>query len=421
MYSIQRHLAATIEKRFSHNKAILVSGPRQTGKSTMCSYLFPKANHVNLDNVLVRSQATDDPNLFLKNNPPPLFFDEIQKCPSLLESIKGYMEDHPDEKSLFILTGSQKLRIMAGVSESLAGRVSINELQGLSLREIENVTFTKHFVPTQEYLEEREKNIKPYHDIWERIHRGSFPELYADTHKEWMDFYQSYVSTYLERDVNELLKIGNYLTFAKFMVSVAARTGQILNYSNIASEVGVDIKTIQAWLSILERSGLVYLLKPYSSSALFRATKSPKLYFRDTGLACYLTRWLTTDTLKNGAMSGAMFETFVIDEILKSYSNEGTNFDFSVFFYQGKDKKKIKIGNIEESVEGEIDLIIEENGILYPVEIKETENPKATMASEFDVLDKVPGKKRGTGVIICSYGKKLYLRENLVALPLEYI
>ena len=311
---------------------------------------------------------------------------------------------------------------MEGVSESLAGRVSIVELEGLSLREIYDVPFSKHFVPTQEYIKEREGAVKDYRkNLWETIHRGSYPELYSNPEREWMDFYQSYVKTYLERDVNKLIRAKNHLTFVRFLTCVAARTGQVVNYANISSEVGVSEVTVKEWISILEKSGIIYILKPYTSSALNRAIRSPKLYFRDTGLCCYLTRWLTPETLKNGAMAGAMFETFVINEILKSYSNEGLEYDFNVFYYNGKDKKRKKENGEEVEVDGEIDLILQEDGILYPIEIKMSASPKADMASEFDVLDGVPDKKRGMGVIICLYDKKMYLRENLIALPLEFI
>ena len=205
------------------------------------------------------------------------------------------------------------------------------------------------------------------------------------------------------------------------MTSVASRTGQVLNYKSISAEVGVSEVTVKEWISILEKSGIVYILKPYTPSVLSRAIKSPKLYFRDTGLACYLTRWLTPETLKNGAMAGAMFETFVINEILKSYSNEGLDYDFNVFYYNGKDKIKKNVEGKEVAIDGEIDLIISENGILYPIEIKMTANPKAEMTSEFDVLDKVKESKRGMGVIICMYDKKIYLRENLVVLPINFL
>ena len=311
---------------------------------------------------------------------------------------------------------------MQGVSESLAGRVSVVELEGLSLREIYGVGFNSHFVPTEEYISEREKHILPYsEDIWVIIHRGSFPELFSNPEREWSDFYRSYINTYLERDVNQVIKTKNRLAFVKFMTAVAARTGQMLNYANIASDVGVSEVTIKEWISVLERSGLVYILKPYCPSVLNRAIKTPKLYFRDTGLACYLTRWLTPESLRNGAMAGSMFETFVVNEVIKSYSNEGMDYDFSLFYYNGRDRRKQRKTGGYEQVDGEIDLILDENGTLYPIEIKLSASPKADMASEFDVLDGIPDKKRGTGVILCLYEKKLYLRDNLVVLPLEYI
>lgn len=421
MYSIKRHIEGVVERRAKNSKAILLTGPRQVGKSTLYKHLFGRVNQVTFDDDLLLAQAEEDMNLFLLNNPCPLMIDEVQKCPSIFNKLKIVL-DNTDEYGNFYLTGSQKLQLMEGVSESLAGRVSIVELEGLSLREIYDVPFSKHFIPTQEYIKEREGAVKNYRkNLWETIHRGSYPELYSNPEREWMDFYQSYVKTYLERDVNKLIRAKNHLTFVKFLTCVAARTGQVVNYTNISSEVGVSEVTVKEWISILEKSGIIYILKPYTSSALKRAIRSPKLYFRDTGLCCYLTRWLTPETLKNGAMAGAMFETFVINEILKSYSNEGLEYDFNVFYYNGKDKKRKKENGEEVEIDGEIDLILQENGILYPIEIKMSASPKADMASEFDVLDGVPDKKRGMGVIICLYDKKMYLRENLIALPLEFI
>ena len=421
MYSIKRHIEQVVERRAKNSKAILLTGPRQVGKSTLYKHLFGNVNQVTFDDDLLLAQAEEDMNLFLLNNPCPLMIDEVQKCPSIFSRLKILL-DNTDKYGNFFLTGSQKLQLMEGVSESLAGRVSIIELDGLSLREIYDVPFNRHFVPTEEYIEARASVIKDYRrDLWATIHRGSYPELYANPEKEWTDFYQSYVKTYLERDVNKLIKAKNHLTFVKFLTCAAARTGQVVNYANIASEVGVSEVTVKEWISILEKSGIIYILKPYTSSALNRAIRSPKLYFRDTGLCCYLTRWLTPETLKNGAMAGAMYETFVINEILKSYSNEGLEYDFNVFYYNGKDKKKRKENGEEIEIDGEIDLILQEDGILYPIEIKLSASPKADMASEFDVLDGIPDKKRGLGVIICLYDKKMYLRENLIALPLEYV
>lgn len=282
---------------------------------------------------------------------------------------------------------------------------------GLSLREIHGIEFNKHFIPSEEYINAREKEMKPYSELLETIHRGSYPELYS-SERDWQEYYSSYVSTYLERDINELIS-SDSITFTKFLTAVAARTGEMLSYANIAGEIGVSEPTVKKWISILERTGIVYLLQPYSASVLKRAIKSPKIYFRDTGLACYLTRWLTPDTLKCSAVAGNMFETFVVSEILKSYVNEGKDYRFNIFYYRGKDKSS--------AGENEIDLIIEEDGILYPIEIKMSGNPKASMAGTNVVLDKVVEKSRGLGVILCLIDKKTYLRENLVALPIEYL
>ena len=410
MAYIERAVTSVLMNRVSSSKCLLLTGARQVGKSTVIRHVFPEYNRADFDDRLTRLQAKEEPKLFFLNNPKPLFIDEVQKESSILEEIK-LMVDNSESRGGFILSGSQKLELMKGVSESLAGRVSIVELAGLSLREINEISFNRHFIPTQDYLEDREKEIRPYSDIWDFIHKGSYPELY-DVERDWQDFYSSYVATYLERDINELIAADS-LTFAKFMTSVAARTGEMLNYANIASEVGVSEPTVKTWISVLERTGIVYILQPYSANALTRAIKTPKIYFRDTGLACYLTRWLTADALKNSAVAGNMFETFVVSEILKSYSNEGKDYKFSIYYYRGKDKKT--------SGENEIDLIIQEDGILYPVEIKMTGNPKASMGSANPVLDKVPDKKRGTGVILCMIDKKTYLRENLIALPIEYI
>ena len=410
MAYIERAITSVLKKRVTTSKCLLLTGARQVGKSTLVKHVFPEFHRANFDDRLTRLQAREEPKLFFLNNPRPLFIDEVQKENSILEEIKQIVDDS-DQRGEFILSGSQKLELMKGVSESLAGRVSVMELTGLSLREIKGISFNHHFIPSEEYLREREKELRPYSNIWKIIHKGSYPELY-DVDRDWQDYYSSYVATYLERDINELIAADS-LTFTKFMTSVAARTGEMLNYANIAGEVGVSEPTIKNWISVLERTGIVYILQSYSSSALTRAIKTPKIYFRDTGLACYLTRWLSPETLMNSAVAGNMFETFVVSEILKSYSNEGRDYRFSIFYYRGKDKRS--------AGENEIDLVIQEDGKLYPVEIKMTGNPKADMGAANQVLDKIPDKKRGTGVILCLINKKTYLRENLIALPIEYI
>ncbi len=421
MYTISRHIEPVISRRAKNSKAVLLTGPRQVGKSTLFRHLFSDTAQISFDDDIALMQAQEDAGLFFINNPCPLMIDEVQKCPEIFNKMKLIL-DGTDSYGRFFLTGSQKLQLMENISESLAGRVSVTELDGLSMREIKGIDVNRHFIPTEEYLSQREKCLTSYReDIWETIHRGSYPELYANPDKEWIDYYQSYVKTYLERDVNQLIKAKRHMSFVKFMTSAAARTGQVVNFANIASELGVSEVTVKEWVSILEKSGIIYIMKPYTSAALSRAIRSPKLYFRDTGLCCYLTRWLTADTLKNGAMAGAMFETFVVNEILKSFSNEGMDYDFSVFYYNGKDRKKRRTNGESVEVDGEVDIIIDEGGVLYPVEIKMTTVPRADMASEFDILDGIPDRKRGMGTIICLYDRKLYLRDNLVALPIEYI
>ena len=399
MAYIQRAISNILKSRVKTSKCTLIVGARQVGKSTLVKHEFSEYNRTNFDDRLTRLQAKEEPKLFFINNPRPLFIDEVQKEGSIMEEIKQIV-DESEERGQFILSGSQKLELMKDASESLAGRVSVYELCGLSLREIYQIGFNKHFVPTDEYIKERERELKSYENIWDVIHKGSYPELY-DVDRDWQDFYSSYVSTYLERDINELISTDG-TTFTKFLTAVAARTGEMLNYANIAGEIGISEPTVKKWISILERTGIIFLLQPYSANALNRAIKTPKIYFRDTGLACYLTRWLTADALKNSAVAGNMFETFVVSEILKSYSNEGKDYRFQIFYYRGKDRSA--------SGENEIDLIIEEDGVLYPVEIKMSGNPKASMGATNQVLDKIPDKKRGMGIILCLIDKKTFLR-----------
>ena len=416
---IRRNITDVLQKRAKNSRCLLLTGPRQVGKSTLLKKNYPNVKYYTFDDQILLSSAVEDPKLFVKNLPKPSILDEVQHAKELFPYIK--IECDKDELyENYYLTGSQPMKLMAKAQESLAGRVSILELQGLSMREIKGVSFNKHFVPTEEYISDREKDLKPYDNIWQIIHRGSYPELYV-TEREWIDFYSSYVKTYLERDVKDEIEIKDEIAFTKFLVAVAARTGQLLNYKNIADEVGVSQATIKNWISVLDKTGIVYILEPYYSSHLTRAIKTPKIYFRDTGLACYLTRWNSYEALENSAVAGNMFETFVINEIIKSFINEGMEYNFSVFYYRGKDKKRFKEDGEVIEGENEIDLIIEENGMLYPIEIKKSARPTKNMASAFDVLDKDIDKHRGLGAIVCLYDDKLYLKEDLVVLPIEYV
>ena len=419
MNYISRALEDRLYKYEKTYKSILVTGARQVGKSTLLKKAFPDRRYVSLDDPFLEQQAREAGDMFLTLNAPPVTIDEVQRAKELFRYIKIKC-DESEEKGLFFLSGSQPFHLMQNVSESLSGRIGIIELSGLSMRECTRDAFNSHFLPTMEYVIERKKTLKKRENIWEIIHLGGYPEL-QDADKEWNAFYADYVKTYMERDVRELAAVQDLTAFRQFMIAAAARTGGILNFSAIASEIGKDVKTVKNWISILEASGIVYLLEPYTSNVLKRAIKSPKLYFRDTGLVCYLTRWLTPETLAYGAMSGPVFETFAVSEILKSFSNEGLDYRHFVSYYRGRDKKKTTEDGKLQELESEIDLIIEENGVLYPIEIKKNTQAKAITTAAFDVLDQIPGKRRGMGAILCNCPQVGALRENILQIPVWYI
>lgn len=419
MNYIQRSIETRLLQAMKAYKAVLVAGPRQAGKSTLLKQLFPARKYVSLDDPFLEEQANQNGSTFMMLNQPPITIDEAQRAPMLFRYIKMRC-DESEEKGLFCLSGSQQFRLMKNVSETLAGRVSILELPGLSLRELQGDPFALPFLPTMEYLLERQKTVKAPKNLWQIIHRGSYPAL-QDPELEWAAFYADYVRTYIERDVRELSAVHDLDAFRRFMVAAAARTGSVLNCSNIASEVGKDLATIKNWLSILEASGIVYLLEPYASTALKRAIRAPKLYFRDTGLVCYLTRWLTDETLAYGAMNGPIFETFVISEILKSFSNAGLDYRYFASYYRGKDKIQRQKDGESIEIDGEIDLILEENGVLYPIEIKTASRASADMSAAFQVLNKIPEKQRGMGAVVCLCPQPGQLRENVLQIPAWYI
>lgn len=408
---IKRHMEEQIQKARTQFKALLVTGARQVGKSTLLQHTSPQLDYLTFDDPLLLEQAKTEPGLFFRNHPYPLILDEVQYIQELFPYIKMAC-DREENKGLFLLTGSQSFQLMKHVSESLAGRIAIFELTGLSMREITGAAFHEPFIPTEEYIRERGKTVQAYKNIWYYIHRGSYPALY-DAEIDWQMFYASYVQTYLSRDVNDLTKIKDHMKFMRFLTAMAARTGQILNYTKVAEQADITAATAKEWTSILEASGLIYILQPFSNSALTRAIKTPKVYFRDTGLACFLTRYPTAEAAMNGALAGQLFETFVVSEILKSFSNAGLDYRMHVTYYRGKDKS--------EKRESEIDLLIEYGDTIYPVEIKMSANPKLAMTNTFDVIEKIKGKERGLGIILCMYESPLWLNERTIALPIEYI
>lgn len=405
MEYIKRLAENVIKKQEKMFKTILVTGARQVGKTTMLKNIKSDVSYITLDDIILNQSATEDPELFLKSNKPPIIIDEIQYAPSLLRYIKIAV-DGSDKKAQFYLTGSQQFNLMKDVSESLAGRIGILNLLGLSLREIKRIDFNEQFIPTEQYLEYRKKynSSISYDEIWDIIHKGSMPALYQKE-SDFDMFYSGYVSTYIERDVRNLTQVGNTLSFLKFMTALASRIGQLLNLNSVANEVGISLPTAQRWLSILVSSNIVYLLEPYYNNIMKRAVKTPKIYFLDTGLVSYLTKWKNKDVLESGSMAGNFFENFVIVEIIKSYYNTG-ELRPPIYFYRDKDKR-------------EIDLIIEQNGKLYPIEIKKSANPSKDMIENFKVLDKV--KEVGEGAIICMYNRIYNLDEKNKVIPFNYL
>ena len=408
MEYIKRHAEATVNTLSKMFGAILVAGPRQVGKTTMLQRITEGISYATLDDPIVRVAAQEQSGTFFKDNPPPVFVDEIQKVPELFSQIKMFI-DREHKKGQFFMCGSQQFQMMKGVSESLSGRIGLVTLLGFSLRERYGVSNDTPFLPTDEYFDERKKQLAniPYEGVWKMIHRGSMPELCENPDFDWQMFYGAYVRTYIERDVRDLSGIGDTVKFTRFMTAAAASTGQLVNLASMARDVGISQPTAERWLSILVASNIVYLLKPYSNSITKRAVKTPKLYFLDTGLAAYLTRWNTPDVLKNGAMAGAFFESFVISEIIKSYYNKGI-VEPPLYFYRDKDMN-------------EIDLVIEENGTLYPLEMKKHADPRKKDMDAFDLLDKIPGIKRGPGGVICLYDRLITLKGNDRVIPINYL
>ena len=386
---------------------LLLTGPRQVGKSTLFKELFrAEYKYFSLDDPILKEQIVNDPRLFLKNNPEKLIIDEVQYAPSIFPYLKMKVDENRED-GMYLMTGSQAFVLMKNVSETLAGRVGILELQGISLREQFDIEFNRPFIPSDEYIAEREKKITEYTNLWQRIHRGYMPELIFNDRKKWEFFYSSYVQTYIERDVRDLINISDESKFLKFMISLASRSGELLNYGAVANEVGISNETVKRWVSVLRTSRIIYLLEPYFNNHLKRVIKTPKIYFMDVGLLAYLTKWPTPETLANGAKAGNIFETFIISEIVKSYLNAGI-INPPLYFYRDKDKK-------------EIDLIIEEAEKIYPIEIKMSASPDKEMAKNFSVLKGKIDKEIGTGIIICQYDNKVYLSEDILVLPIEYI
>ena len=398
---IQRHLEEQILKASKYYPVVMVCGQRQVGKSTMLNHIRePERKYVTLDDGNARRLASTDPALFFETYGYPLLIDEFQRVPSILLEMKKLIDrkalDGEDNSGMFWLTGSQKFKMMQDVSESLAGRAAVFDMASLSAAEIEGRP-AQQFHPDLQSLRERltHSKKKSIHDIYEDIFRGGMPKLRA-TDLDRDRFYMDYINTYIERDIKDLAQVGKLNEFYDFLVYMAARTGQELKYDDIADSIGVSAPTAKAWVSILERSGVIYILRPYYSNITKRLVKTPKVYFMDTGLAAYLCRWPNAETLENGAMDGAFFETYAVTEIVKSCYNAGKPAD--LYYYRDIDKKKI-------------DLLIVEGDKLYPIEIKKSKEP-AKPDKNFGVLQQFKMDVQ-PGIILCMSDELIpYNRES---------
>ncbi len=387
MKYISRNLETVVNQVTKEYPVVLVTGPRQVGKTTMLQKLMEGTNrsYVSLDDLNERSLAKTDPELFLQLHKPPVLIDEVQYAPELFTYIKIHV-DKNHEPGAFWLTGSQVFKLMRGVQESLAGRVAVLSLTSLCQAEISQSAM-EPFIIDIDALSARGKGrvAADTRAIFERIYKGSMPAIVSGANSNSQIFYSSYLSTYIERDVKELSDTIDSLKFLRFMTAVAARCSQMLNVADIARDADINQKQAKDWLVILETLGIIFYLHPYSNNLLKRLVKTPKLYFYDTGLVCYLTKWSSAETLESGAMNGAILENYVVAEIRKTYLNSGR--EPYMYYYRDKDAK-------------EIDIVLEHDGVLNPIEIKKTANPGTELVKVFELLDR-SSTPRAKGAVIC--------------------
>lgn len=387
MEYITRELERKFLKLNDFFKVILVTGARQIGKTTMLKHLSESSRtYVTMDNAMARELAQNDPVLFFQTYKPPILIDEVQKAPELFEQIKIICDDS-DENGLIWLTGSQQYRTMEKVRESLAGRIGILELYSLSEKEKAGLVFDTELDFSFDSLRVRQsrlpKNdvVRVFNHIWE----GGMPQVQGVDDELRQEYFNSYVDTYLMRDATEAGGITDAVRFRKFLVGCAALVSEQVNYTTLAEAADISQSTAKEWLKLLVGLHIVYLLPPYSNNALKRLSKTPKLYFCDTGLCAYLSMWLTPDTLRNGASSGHYYENYVVMELVKNYAYS---------------KSKANITYFRDSNAKEIDVFVEENDVIHPLEIKKSASPDRREVKKYAVLDKA-SLKRGNGGIIC--------------------
>lgn len=410
MEYIKRSMEDVFLRLNKEYSAILVTGPRQVGKTTMLQKLMAEdgrsREYISLDDINERQLAKSDPAMFFQLHRPPVFIDEVQYAPELFPYIKIQIDKNRNPGD-FWLTGSQLFKLMDGVRESLAGRVALLHLSPFSQQEAYQTCRATPFTVDLLALSKKQDHIFAVTviEIFKRVFEGGMPALISGRYSDWAHYYSDYISTYLERDVKEISGTIDSLKFFRFITAAAARAGQILNYKSIADDCDISQVTAKNWMSILEKLGIVFYLHSYSNNVLKRTIKTPKLYFYDTGLVCYLTKWSSAQTAMSGAMSGALFENYTVSEIKKSYQNTGK--EPYLYYYRDKDMK-------------EIDLLIESDGKLYPIEIKKTAMPDKKLTRVFRVIDKSP-LQLGTGAVLCMADKLGAFDKNNLIVPIWLI
>lgn len=407
---ITRHMEKPVMELNEQYPVLLLTGPRQVGKTTMLEHLIEVEGKgrkkVSLDDLTLRELAKTDPKMFFQLYQPPLLIDEVQYAPELFPYIK-IMVDERHQPGDFWLTGSQLFKMMEGVQESLAGRVALLHLSPLSQSEIMKRPPEPPFSLELPLLSERQNGRQMLNtpEVFQRIHQGGMPALVTGTYSNASIFYSSYIDTYMERDVRRLSNDIDSLKFLRFLRSVAARTSQQVNYKGIADDAEIDQTTAKNWLHVLEALGIIFLLEPYSNNVLKRTVSTPKLYLYDSGIVCYLTRWSSPETAMEGAMSGALLENYTVAEIIKTYQNAGQ--EPFLYYYRDKDAR-------------EIDLILERDGKLFPIEIKKMASPPKKLTKVFDLIDKSP-LQRGTGAILCMADQLGAFDQNNLIVPISLI
>lgn len=407
---ITRHMEKPVMELNEQYPVLLLTGPRQVGKTTMLEHLIEVEGKgrkkVSLDDLTLRELAKTDPKMFFQLYQPPLLIDEVQYAPELFPYIK-IMVDERHQPGDFWLTGSQLFKMMEGVQESLAGRVALLHLSPLSQSEIMKRPPEPPFSLELPLLSERQNGRQMLNtpEVFQHIHQGGMPALVTGTYSNASIFYSSYIDTYMERDVRRLSNDIDSLKFLRFLRSVAAKTSQQVNYKGIADDAEIDQTTAKNWLHVLEALGIIFLLEPYSNNVLKRTVSTPKLYFYDSGIVCYLTRWSSPETAMEGAMSGALLENYTVAEIIKTYQNAGQ--EPFLYYYRDKDAR-------------EIDLILEQDGKLFPIEIKKMASPPKKLTKVFDLIDKSP-LQRGTGAILCMADQLGAFDQNNLIVPISLI